>query len=53
MLNSGSFFLCGALSDSNSFTNLIHEQMHHLQKCFHLPETFMRVGNQIISMPMD
>lgn len=49
---SGTFFLCGAPPDSESFTGLSAEQIVRFQQHFHTSEVFVRVNDQIIVLPM-
>ena len=48
----GTFFICGAPADSDSFTSLTQEQSEQLQKRFHSPEMFVRIGNKLFCLPM-
>ena len=41
----GSFFICGAPSDSENFTSLTPEQLKRYEERFHFPELFLPVGN--------
>ena len=49
---SGTFFLCGAPSDSESFTDLSAEQIARFQQRFRTPEIFVRVNDQILVLPI-
>ena len=41
----GSFFICGAPTDSENFTSLTPEQLKRYEERFHFPELFLPVGN--------
>ena len=47
----GTFFLCAAPPDSNSFESLSEAQLVRYEKRFHSPEVFLRLGGQIICLP--
>ena len=49
----GSFFVCGAPPDSESFTSLTDEQVDYWLKRFAKPEFFVRVNGQIICVPVE
>ena len=47
----GTFFLCGALADSDRFDSLTEEQVQHFLKRFSNPERFIRVGDALFVLP--
>ena len=47
----GPFFLCGAPSDSESFTSLTDEQIEAYMKCFAVPEVILSICGKIIVLP--
>ena len=47
----GTFFLCAAPPDSDSFESLSEEQLVRYEKRFHSPEVFLRLNGQIICLP--
>ena len=47
----GTFFLCAAPPDSDSFESLSEAQLVRYEKRFHSPEIFLRLGGQIICLP--
>lgn len=49
----GTFFLCGAPSDSESFSGLTTEQVTELERRFHTPEIFIRMEGHIVCLPME
>ena len=49
----GTFFLCGAPSDSESFSGLTTEQVTELERRFHTPEMFIRTEGHIVCLPME
>ena len=49
----GTFFLCGALSDSESFSSLTPEQITQLERRFHSPEMFIGMEGHIVCLPME
>ena len=44
----GTFFLCGAPKDSESFASLTEVQIHRYQQRFADPEFYMRIGGQLL-----
>lgn len=44
----GTFFLCGAPKDSESFASLTEAQIHRYQQRFADPEFYMRIGGQLL-----
>lgn len=48
----GTFFLCEAPENSDSFESLPFETCYMLQSRFGIPEIFMRIGAQIICLPI-
>ncbi len=49
----GTFFLCGAPSDSEQFTSLTQEQIERYQERFHTPEMFWNMDGRIVCLPLD
>lgn len=49
----GTFFLCGAPSDSESFSGLTTEQVTELERRFHTPEIFIRMEGHIVCLPTE
>ena len=49
----GTFFLCGAPNDSDSFTSLTPEQIEQYRKRFYTPEMFWGMNGRIICIPME
>ena len=49
---SGTFFLCSAPPDSDSFENLSDELMEKYNQMFCYPEMFLKVNGVIVSLPM-
>lgn len=49
----GTFFICGAPPDSESFTSLTDEQVDYWLKRFAKPEFFVRVNGKIICVPVE
>ena len=49
----GSFFVCGAPPDSESFTSLMDEQVDYWLKRFAKPEFFVRVNGKVICVPVE
>ena len=49
----GTFFICGAPPDSESFTSLTDEQVAYWLKRFAKPEFFVNVNGQIICVPVE
>lgn len=49
----GTFFLCGAPTDGDSFTDLTQEQIVRYEKYFHTPEMFLGVNGQIVCLPLE
>ncbi|MGI5952953.1 DUF3846 domain-containing protein [Dysosmobacter sp.] len=47
----GTFFLCGAPADSESFTSLTAEQMTRYTKLFQKPEYFLPTKEGLLIMP--
>lgn len=48
----GTFFLCGVPEDSDSFGSLTLETCSMLRSYFGIPEFFIRIGAQIICLPI-
>ena len=49
----GTFFLCGAPSDGESFTSLTPAQVAQMERRFHAPEVFVGMGGRIVCLPME
>lgn len=49
----GTFFLCGAPSDTETFSSLTPEQIARLERQFHTPEIFVGMGGRIVCLPME
>lgn len=49
----GTFFLCGALADSDHFTSLTREQIEQYQKMFYTPEMFWGMDGRIVCLPLE
>ena len=49
----GTFFLCGAHADSDSFASLTSEQIERYQKQFYTPEMFWGMDSHIICLPLE
>ena len=49
----GSFFVCGAPPDSESFASLTDEQVAYWLRRFAEPEFFVNVNGQIICVPVE
>lgn len=49
----GTFFLCCAPSDSESFSSLTPEQITQLERRFHSPEMFIGMEGHIVCLPME
>ena len=47
----GTFFLCAAPPDGDSFESLSEEQLVRYEERSHSPEVFFRLGGQIICLP--
>ena len=47
----GTFFLCGAPPDADSFTSLTDSQLEKYTQYFHTPESFMRINGRIAAIP--
>ena len=47
----GTFFLCAAPPDSDSFVSLSEAQLVRYEERFHSPEVFLRLNGQIICLP--
>ena len=48
----GTFFLCAAPPDSESFESLTEDQMERYARNFKHPEVFLRVNGEIVSLPV-
>ena len=49
----GTFFLCGAHADSDSFASLNSAQIERYQKQFYTPEMFWGMDGHIICLPLE
>lgn len=49
----GTFFACGAPSDSDSFTGLPPERAELYKRWFCRPEVFLRVTGGVVSLPVE
>ena len=49
----GTFFICGAPEDSDSFTSLTDEQVAYWLKRFAKPEFFVNVNGKLICVPVE
>lgn len=49
----GTFFICGAPPDSESFTSLTDEQVDYWLKRFAKPEFFVNINGQFICIPVE
>lgn len=49
----GTFFLCGAPADSESFSDLATEHVKKFRKLFHIPEIFVGMDGRIVCLPME
>ena len=47
----GTFFLCAAPPDGDSFESLSEEQLVRYEERFHSPEVFFRLGGQLLCLP--
>ena len=50
---SGTFFLCSAPPDSDSFEGLSDELMEKYSQMFCYPEMFLKVDGMIVCLPLD
>ena len=48
----GTFFLCGAPSEEESFTSLTENQLEDLEIRFQTPELFLRLNDRLVTMPL-
>ena len=48
----GTFFLCGAPPEEESFTSLTDNQLEELEIRFHTPELFLRLNGRLVTMPL-
>lgn len=49
----GTFFLCSAPADSDSFESLTEEQITHYFARFQHPEAFLRINGSLICVPFE
>ena len=48
----GTFFLCGAPPEEESFTSLTENQLEDLEIRFQTPELFLRLNGRLVTMPL-
>ena len=48
----GTFFLCAAPPDRDSFESLTEEQLEHYRHRFQRPEFFVNLGGEILCLPI-
>ena len=48
----GTFFLCGAPPEEESFTSLTENQLEDFEARFHTPELFLRLNGRLVSIPL-
>lgn len=48
----GTFFLCAAPLDRDSFESLTEEQLEHYRHRFQRPELFVNLGGEILCLPI-
>lgn len=48
----GTFFLCGAPPEEETFTGLSEEQLQIAERRFHTPELFLRMNGRLIPIPV-
>ena len=51
-LITGTFFLCGAPPEEESFTSLTENQLEDFEARFHTPELFLRLNGRLVSIPL-
>ena len=51
-LITGTFFLCGAPPEEESFTSLTENQLEDLEIRFQTPELFLRLNGRLVTMPL-
>ena len=49
----GTFFLCGAPADSETFSSLTPEQVIQMERRFHTPEIFVGMDGHIVCLSME
>lgn len=49
----GTFFLCSASWDSDTFGSLSEDQVKEYMERFHHPELFIKLGKEILCLPAD
>lgn len=49
---SGTFFLCGAPPEEESFTSLTEAQLEQYEALFHTPEVFIRMEGTLVCIPL-
>ncbi len=48
----GTFFLCGAPPEEESFASLTEYQIQDLEAHFHTPELFLRLNGRLVTIPL-
>ena len=48
----GSFFLCGAPPEKESFASLTEDQMKRYEALFHTPEVFIQIEGTLVCIPL-
>ena len=48
----GTFFLCGAPPEEESFASLSENQIQDFEARFHTPELFLRLNGRLVSIPL-
>ncbi len=49
----GTFFLCGAPANSESFTSLTNEQAQYFSEMFATPEMFLTINDHLLVLPCE
>lgn len=49
----GTFFICGAPTDSDSFASLTPEQIERYRERFYTPEMFWGMDGRIVCLPLE
>lgn len=49
----GTFFICGAPTDSDHFTSLTQEQIERYREYFYTPEMFWGMDGRIVCLPLE
>ncbi|WP_313530729.1 DUF3846 domain-containing protein [Anaerotignum sp.] len=50
---SGTFFICGAKVEEDSFSSLTQEQIQTYTKMFQQPELFLFINGTVVALPME